>query len=131
MDESLDNYTEGKEPDKKNVMSCIIPFIWNSIKWQTNRKQIRDCLGTDKRGQGGGIVKRHEESLKALDVCSLSHGNVHCRSKHKIVHFGNVSTVCLLHLNKAVQKIVRSLERFVMPENKETSRCVKKIQVPT
>jgi len=69
MDESLDNYTEGKEPDKKNVMSCIIPFIWKSIKWQTNRKQIRDCLGTDIRGQGGGIVKRHEESLKAMDVC--------------------------------------------------------------
>lgn len=76
-------------------------------------------------------MKRQEESFKAMDVGSLCHGNIHHRSKHKIVHFGNVPTVCLLHLSKAVQKIVRSLERFVMPENKETSGCVKKIQVPT
>ena len=127
MDESLDNYDEGK-PDKKNIMCNSI--YMEVYKMQTYWKQIRDCLGREKRGQGGGIVKRQEESLKAMDVCSLSHGNVHHRSKHKIVHFGNVSTVCLLHLDKAVQKIVGSLEPFVMPENKETSQYVKKIQVP-
>lgn len=118
MDESLDNHDEGK-PDKKNVMCDSI--YMEVYKMQTNGKQIRDCLGREKRGQGRGIVKRQEESLKAMDVCSLSHGNVHHGSKHKIVHFGNVSPVCLLHLNQAVQKVVGSLEPFVMPENKETS----------
>lgn len=54
MDESLDNYTEGKEPDKKNVMSCIIPFIWKSIKCKLTESTSEIAWERRKEGKGEG-----------------------------------------------------------------------------
>lgn len=61
MDESLDNYIEGKEPEKKNIMSCIIPFIWKSIKCKLTADQRLLGKGEERargrdREEAGGIV---------------------------------------------------------------------------
>lgn len=95
-------------------------------------REIAWVRGSEKRGQEGGRAEGHEGSFEVMDICSLSWGDTYHMSKHKIVHFEYMqSTVCQLHLNKPVLKIVMSLEHLIIPKSKETSHFVKRIQVPT
>lgn len=61
MDESLDNYIE-EGAREKNIMSCIIPFIWKSIKCKLTADQ--ELLG--KRGEREGGEGRDREEARGI-----------------------------------------------------------------